>query len=670
MGDIMRILVTRPKEDAAPLVKLLKAEGHTPVLFPFLKIIAEKGEAKALAAFKIKDVQALIVTSANGVRAFASMDKRRSFKVMAVGDASARAAREAGFKNVDSADGDVETLAQLIKEKCDPKKGLFLHIAGSKVAGDLKGLLEADGFVYQRMVLYRADKVTSLSAGLKKEIAAGSLDGVLLYSPRTAASFVELLDKAGLKNNVKNMVAYGLSAAVQSKLKGVTFKENITATSPDQEALLACLKKSKDEPMTAKKDDKKPADPKVIDAKAEDVKVKDAPKATDKKTSGPIPQSKKPDPKKIDAKKDEDPVEKALKTKKEEPVKNGSFKVKALVASVAILAAAGVGGYYTQDMWVPKIKAEIVEVLKLETVMDKGSSVSEEEVAALATRLQTLEGRKPAQSVDIQPLLDKISQLELALSAVKTDVSAIDISNGSADKLKEFKQLAARLEAVEGADGQDTAGLKAENERLAQLVSELNNRLTDVEAARVQMRSTGDNAQALIAALSSLREVVRTSSGFDAELKTLRVLSQGDVTLEQAVDNLAGSAKNGVASMSALTASFNTAANDIVRAMAIPDGAGWVEETVKNVTSLVSIRRAPGNLEGEGPLGIVARAEHNVRAGDLSAAVTELESLSGKPLEAANSWISSVKARLKAEKSISVMQAHILSLLGGAGGQG
>ena len=248
--------------------------------------------------------------------------------------------------------------------------------------------MEADGFVYERVVLYRADKVSDLSDELQKEIQNGSIDGVLLYSPRTAVSFVELLDKAKLKNNVKNMVAYGLSAAVASKIKDVAFKEIKIAASPDQEALLQCLSEPKDKPMTAKKDDNKKADPKVIDAKAEDVKVKDAPKAdtkkpADKKHASKTPEVKKTDTAKPAEKKDdkktvEDPVEKALKAKTEEkPKKKGSFKTKLMVASVVILAAAGTGAYYTQDIWVPQAKAKIVEVLKLDTVMAQDTASDE-----------------------------------------------------------------------------------------------------------------------------------------------------------------------------------------------------------------------------------------------------------------------------------------------------
>lgn len=661
----MRLLITRPAEDAAPLVKMLKAQGHECVLSPLLSIVAEDAGAKDLAAHKVKDIQALIVTSANGVRAFAKADKRRSFKVMAVGDASAQAATSAGFKSVETASGDVDTLASLIKEKCAPKKGKLLHIAGSKVAGDLKGLLEKDGFVYERIILYRADKADRLSLTIQKEIRMSLIDGVLLYSPRTGASFVELLEKSGLKNHAKNMVVYGLSAAVRSKIKDVAWKDVKIAASPDQDALLACIQETKDETMTPpkkedpKKMDNKPSDkktdPNVIDAKAEDVKVEAVKK--------PTPRGEK----KPDAKNPNDPVEKTLKAKVEnEPAKKGSFKAKLLVASVVILAAAGTGGYFTQDMWVPKAKAKIVEVLGLDAVM----ASSDPRIDELAARLEGLENVAPAQSIDINPLLEKINSLSMVIEGVKSGLSTIEVANGDSGKLEEFKELAIRLESASAAGGQDLGDLRAENTRLSQMITELNNRLTDLEAARVMQRGASDNAQALVAALSALREVVRTSSSYEAELQTLAALAQGDVTLEQSVEGLASTASKGIPSTTALLGSFEGAANDIVRALAIPEGAGWVEQTVKNVTSLVNIRRAPGQTAGEGPLGIVARAEQNLHAGDLTAAVTELETLEGKPLEAAQAWLDSAKARMSADRNLSLMQAHILSLLGSRGGQG
>jgi len=660
----MRLLITRPAEDAAPLVKILEAEGHSCVLSPLLNIVTEVKAAQALSTYKIKDIQALIVTSANGVRAFASADKRRSFKVMAVGDASARAAFDAGFKLVETASGDVETLAKLIKDECNPDQGTFLHIAGSRVAGDLKKLLEQERFVYERVVLYHADKAAQLNEAVAKEIREGKIDGVLLYSPRTAASFVELVAKAGLENYTKNMVAYGLSAAVGSKIKTVTWKDVKIAARPDQDALLACIKKTKDETMTtpkkedASKTDNKTAgskpEPKVIDVKAETVKVEKA-----KKPSTQMP----PKP---DVKKATDPVEKALKDKRANgPVKKGSLKTKLLVATAVIVAGVGAGAYFTQDMWVPKAKAQIVDILGLETV----KVTPDPRLDLFAHRLDALENVKPAQDIDISPLLEQINGLGTALETVKSEISTIEITNGDTAKLEEFKILADRLENANKVGNEDLSGLKAENARLVQLVTELNNRLTDIEAAQLMQRGASDNAQALVASLSALREVLRTSSAYGAELQILTALAQGDVTLEENLEILRPAAITGILSMTALEGEFEGAAINIVRAIAIPQSAGWVEETVKNITSLVSIRRAPGETAGDGPLGIVARAEENLRAGDLTQAVGELETLEGKPLEAAKVWINLAQARLSADRTLSLMQAHILSLLNNTGEQ-
>ena len=58
--------------------------------------------------------------AANGARALARATQRRDLPVLAVGDATARAAREAGFESVTSAGGDVGDLAPLAAARCAP----------------------------------------------------------------------------------------------------------------------------------------------------------------------------------------------------------------------------------------------------------------------------------------------------------------------------------------------------------------------------------------------------------------------------------------------------------------------------------------------------------------------------------------------------------------------
>ena len=147
----MRIAVTRPAEDAEPLAAALRDLGVEPVLEPLMVIENIGGVSLDLASY-----QALLITSANGVRALTACTAERNIRVFAVGDASAQAARKAGFQNVESAAGNVETLARLVADHLTSADGPLLHVAGTRIAGDLAGQLSQEGFEVRREEIGRA----------------------------------------------------------------------------------------------------------------------------------------------------------------------------------------------------------------------------------------------------------------------------------------------------------------------------------------------------------------------------------------------------------------------------------------------------------------------------------------------------------------------------------
>jgi len=232
----MRVLITRPREDAAPLAARLAAKGIDSLIEPLLLIHLLPGAPLDLAG-----LQGLLVTSANGVRAFAARQPDRDIPVYAVGDASARAAGEAAFAEVHSAGGDVDTLADLVADRLDPDDGALLHIAGSAVAGDLAGRLEGAGFGYRRAVLYAAETATSLSEDALSALRGGGLQGVMMFSPRTAATFAELLAQAGLAAACGGLEGFCLSAAVQARVAHLPWRRLTVAERPEQDALLALV---------------------------------------------------------------------------------------------------------------------------------------------------------------------------------------------------------------------------------------------------------------------------------------------------------------------------------------------------------------------------------------------------------------------------------------------
>src|SRR5471030_629753 len=89
-------LITRPEEDARPLADELAARGIAVLVEPLLATATQHAAARDLAG-DLAGVQAIFFTSANGVRAFAELSSRRDIGVLAVGDATAAAARAVGL---------------------------------------------------------------------------------------------------------------------------------------------------------------------------------------------------------------------------------------------------------------------------------------------------------------------------------------------------------------------------------------------------------------------------------------------------------------------------------------------------------------------------------------------------------------------------------------------
>ena len=229
-------LVTRPLADSQGLAEALEARGFAPLIEPMLTIRFLDTAPPEHDAY-----QAVLATSANGVRALARLVPWRDLPVWAVGDASAREARNLGFVTVHSAAGDVASLADLVSERAERTKGPLLHVAASRLAGDLAGALASSGFSVEKVVLYEAEPADDLSPELIAALAEEHLDIALFFSPRTAATFARLVKKADLGESLRRIKALALSAAVAETLSPLPWRGVEQAERPDQAALLARL---------------------------------------------------------------------------------------------------------------------------------------------------------------------------------------------------------------------------------------------------------------------------------------------------------------------------------------------------------------------------------------------------------------------------------------------
>jgi uroporphyrinogen-III synthase len=231
----MKILVTRPLEDGRQIAVRLAEMGHQALLAPLLEPCFFDGPEPAL-----DDVQAILATSANGVRALIRRTPRRDVSVFAVGPQTAEEATKAGFNQVRSADGDAVALAEAATRWAG-SEGILLHVCGEDAPGTLADTLAARGFSVRRVVLYSMAAAGELPLEVRTALKESRLDAVMFFSPRSARLFLTLAQ--GLP--IAGLTAFCISPATAGALAAGIFSEVRIAERPNQAAVLALADRSR-----------------------------------------------------------------------------------------------------------------------------------------------------------------------------------------------------------------------------------------------------------------------------------------------------------------------------------------------------------------------------------------------------------------------------------------
>lgn len=234
----MRLLVTRPLPQAEETAARLRALGHVVHVAPLLEIVPDPSVSLAPDAADL-----VVLTSRGAVRALSQhpeLDRVRGLPTLAVGEATAEAARAAGFADVRSADGDLLSVAAAIE--ADPNRPrIVLHLAGRERSGDLDALLGASAVSVVTRICYRAEVASGLPADTVAALREGTIDAALSFSPRSAATLVALAAAGGVGEAVASLRHFCLSEAVAEVMRDAGAERVEVAASPDQEAMLALI---------------------------------------------------------------------------------------------------------------------------------------------------------------------------------------------------------------------------------------------------------------------------------------------------------------------------------------------------------------------------------------------------------------------------------------------
>jgi uroporphyrinogen-III synthase len=233
----MHLLVTRPEPDAAATAGRLRAMGHAATVAPLLGIVFDAAPAAA------PDPAAILLTSRNGLRALLRWPQAAGWHdriVLAAGQATAAAAREAGFRDVRPGGGDGAALAALVRASLRPGAGPILYPAARDRAGGLADGLVAAGYDLNVVEAYRAEPAARLSPATKSLLVTGAIGGVLIYSRRTGEAFRSVVAADGLDAAAKDLALFAISRQAAEPLAGLGATIHVAAE-PTEDSLFSLL---------------------------------------------------------------------------------------------------------------------------------------------------------------------------------------------------------------------------------------------------------------------------------------------------------------------------------------------------------------------------------------------------------------------------------------------
>jgi len=364
-------------------------------------------------------------------------------------------------------------------------------------------------------------------------------------------------------------------------------------------------------------------------------------------------------------------------------------RIVALIALVLVIALA-VATYMLGPRLVARLDRALHEAGLPTPATGAEIAGLEARVATLDARLATLEtvaskppsepvaealaGRLDEQAGKIEALSGRLDRLAARIEELAARPAPVAIEGDAA-----AARLSTRLDAIERAlktarGAGDTTALERKINDLAQRGAALEKRLATVtgrlskEIAALGARKAGAASRnaGLVLALGQLREALRGSGGYADELAAVRALAGDDPALAEPLATLARHAETGVATRAALRARFSALADRLVRAAVVPPEGNWLRRTLARLGSLVTVRRV-GEVAGDAADAVVARAEARLEAGDLAAAVAELETLQGAPATLAKPWLEDARARLAVDRAVAALAARGAAALGGAG---
>lgn len=241
----MRVLITRPEGRAGGTAAKLEELQHEVVNFP---LFAPVHDLPAVEAALATPHAAIAITSAEAVRGLEQLGPALAphlgTRVFAVGKATARAARAAGFRDVDAASGSGPELGGLVVDYYTaaghPALPL-LYLAGEKRMGRFEKVLAENGLECVVAETYRMEPIRYSPEEQQAMLVDMKADAVFFYSREAANAFFALDIFTQSREAIRKTLFLCLSRNIAEAVPEELQNSAVVSETPDEDELIDLL---------------------------------------------------------------------------------------------------------------------------------------------------------------------------------------------------------------------------------------------------------------------------------------------------------------------------------------------------------------------------------------------------------------------------------------------
>ena len=241
----IRVLVTRPEQQAEQLCQLIIRHGWQPIRFPVLQLKAiEQNLDTALAVGKLNQYHWLIFVSANAVK-FVPAGFQNAFnervRIAAVGKATAAALRAAGMPVDLLPEQEFNSEALLATPEMRQVNGLTcLIVRGQNGRELLAEKLTERGAQVEYLEVYRRTKPELERSKIVYLLTKHKLDIITATSSEAVQNLLELSGEK-IAKVLKLIPLVVISDRIRKKAENLGFKQTVVADEPSDTAIVSAI---------------------------------------------------------------------------------------------------------------------------------------------------------------------------------------------------------------------------------------------------------------------------------------------------------------------------------------------------------------------------------------------------------------------------------------------